>query len=73
MPTIKQFEAWLTSPEAARELGVSRQYMHKMLNEHKRFSAANTRLGWLVDPKGEEFVLERERRRRDRLLKGRAS
>ncbi len=58
MPSVKEFESWLTTPEAAEELGITRQGMRKRL-ENRKYTAANTKLGWLVDPKDERFKRDR--------------
>ncbi len=49
MPSIKAFEKWLTTGDAASRLGKSRQGVVWML-ENKRLRGARTALGWLVDP-----------------------
>ena len=50
MPTLKEFEQWLTTGQAARELGKSRQGV-TWLVENKKLRAVKTQAGWLVDPK----------------------
>ena len=67
MPTIKEVESWITTPEAAEMLGITRQGLRKRL-ENRVYRAANTKLGWLVDPKGDRFEEDRKRHERERLL-----
>jgi excisionase family DNA binding protein len=50
MPTIREFEQWLTTGEAARRLGLSRQGVVWLI-EARKLRAANTALGRLVDPR----------------------
>ena len=68
MPTIKEFESWITTPEAAEMLGITRQGLRKRL-ENRVYRAANTKLGWLVDPKGDRFKDECERAKREALIR----
>ena len=49
LPSIKAFEKWLTTGNAASRLCKSRQGVVWML-ENKRLRGARTPLGWLVDP-----------------------
>ena len=53
MPSIREFEKWFTTSEAASKLGKSRQGV-VWLCEHGKLRAARTALGWLVDPKAVE-------------------
>ncbi len=46
---LKDLENWLSAADVARMRGVSRQAIHKQLNEG-RYRAVKTRVGWLVDP-----------------------
>jgi excisionase family DNA binding protein len=62
MPSIAEFEKWLTTQQAARRLGKTRQGV-VWLCEQRRLRAARTPLGWLVDP---ESVEQYERRERER-------
>ncbi len=55
MPTLKELEQWLSTSQAARELGKSRQGAMWMA-EHKRIRAVKTQAGWLYDPKSVEAV-----------------
>ena len=49
MPSIREFERWLTTSDTASKLGKSRQGVVWML-ENRRLRGARTALGWLVDP-----------------------
>jgi excisionase family DNA binding protein len=53
LPSIREFEVWLTTSEAASKLGKSRQGI-VWLCENRRLRGARTRLGWLIDPKDVE-------------------
>jgi hypothetical protein len=53
MPTIQEFEKWITTCDVASILGKSRQGI-VWLCENRRLRAARTALGWLVDPKDVE-------------------
>ncbi len=50
MPTLREFERWLTTSQAASELGKSRQGVTWMV-ENGKLRAVKTQLGWLIDPK----------------------
>jgi excisionase family DNA binding protein len=55
VPTLKEFEKWLTTSEAASRMGKTRQGVVWML-ENARLRGVRTALGWLVDPEAvEEF------------------
>ena len=57
---MKDFETWLTATDAAERIGISRQAIHKWLEDGK-LRAVKTRLGWLIDPKAvEEAAQERK-------------
>ena len=49
MPSLREFEGWLTTSQAASRLGKSRQGVTWMV-EHRRLRAVKTALGWLIDP-----------------------
>jgi hypothetical protein len=49
LPSIREFEEWLTTGDTASKLGKSRQGV-VWLCENRRLRGARTRLGWLVDP-----------------------
>lgn len=64
MPTIKEFESWYTAKDVADEFGVSRQYIHRLLeNRSLPGRTVKTRLGWLVDPNDDDYKRERAKRR----------
>jgi excisionase family DNA binding protein len=50
---MKDFENWLTATDAAERIGISRQAVHKWLEDGK-LRAVKTRLGWLIDPEAVE-------------------
>lgn len=57
---LKDLENWLTPYEAGQRLGITRQAIHKRLNEGK-LRAVKTRQGWLIDPESvEDRVQESE-------------
>ncbi len=60
MPTLAEFEKWLTTSQAARELGKSRQGVTWMV-ENRKLRAVKTQLGWLIDPKAVEALQEQVR------------
>jgi excisionase family DNA binding protein len=49
MPSLQEFEKWLTTGQAASELGKSRQGV-TWLVENKKLRAVKTNAGWLIDP-----------------------
>jgi hypothetical protein len=59
VPTIREFEQWITTGDAASRLGKSRQGVVWML-ENRKLRGARTALGWLCDPADVER-LRRER------------
>ena len=58
MPTIKEFEEWLTTGEAASKLGKTPQGVKWMLG-NRRLRGVRTKLGWLVDPESVEEYARR--------------
>ena len=59
MPTLKEFEKWLTTSDSASRMGKTRQGVVWML-ENGRLRGVRTALGWLVDPQdAARFVPER--------------
>jgi hypothetical protein len=50
---LKDLENWLSVSDVARIRGVSRQAIHKQLDEG-RYRAVKTRIGWLIDPESVE-------------------
>ena len=65
MRTLKEFEQWLTTGQAASRLGKSRQGVTWLL-ENGRLRGVKTQAGWLVDPKNVVDFLEREKAMRER-------
>lgn len=63
MPTLAEFERWITTGHTASRLGASRQGVVWML-ENRKLRGVRTALGWLVDPKDVER-LARERQRKE--------
>ena len=59
MPTLKEFERWLSTSQAASEMGKTRQGVLWLL-ENGRLRGVRTQLGWLIDPR----AVEDYRRRR---------
>lgn len=57
MPTLKELESWYNQTDAARALGISRQAVHKRLQEGKLGRAVRTRAGWLIEPASVEALL----------------
>ncbi len=49
MPSLQEFEKWLTTGQAASELDKSRQGV-TLLVENKKLRAVKTNAGWLIDP-----------------------
>jgi orotate phosphoribosyltransferase-like protein len=49
VPSLSEFEQWLTTGRAASELGKSRQGV-TWLVENKKLRAVKTQAGWLIDP-----------------------
>ena len=58
MPTIHEFERWMSAGQAAERVGVSRQAIWKAANE-KRIRVANTANGILVDPASVAAMIRR--------------
>ena len=50
---MKDFENWLTITDAAEQIGITRQAVHKRLRDGK-LRGVETRLGWLIDPEAVE-------------------
>ncbi len=53
MPSLQEFEKWLTTGQAASQLGKSRQGV-TWLVEAKKLRAVKTQLGYLIDPESVE-------------------
>jgi len=49
MPSLSEFEQWMTTGQAASELSKSRQGV-TWLVENKKLRAVKTQAGWLIDP-----------------------
>ncbi len=58
MPTIHEFERWMSAGQAAERIGVSRQAVWKMARE-KRIRVADTANGILVDPASVSAMIRR--------------
>jgi predicted DNA-binding protein (UPF0251 family) len=58
MPSVHEFEKWMSAGQAAERIGVSRQAVWKMAGE-KRIRVANTANGILVDPVSVEAMIRR--------------
>jgi excisionase family DNA binding protein len=61
VPTLSQFEKWLTTSQAASKLGKSRQGVTWMI-ENRKLRAVKTQLGWLVDPTAVEVAMDKAKR-----------
>jgi hypothetical protein len=59
VPTLKEFEKWLTTSQAASKMGKTRQGVLWML-ENGRLRGVQTALGWLVDPAAVAEAKEKE-------------
>ncbi len=46
---FRELENWLTAGDVAKREGISRQAVHKRL-DNGRYQAIKTRAGWLIDP-----------------------
>jgi len=64
MPSIREFERWLSTGDTASRLGKSRQGVVWML-ENRRLRGARTSLGWLVDPASVEEVARKHGKKRE--------
>ena len=66
MPTLTEFEKWLTTGDSASRLGKSRQGVVWLL-ENRRLRGVRTALGWLVDPADvERYAREQTKRGQER-------
>jgi excisionase family DNA binding protein len=68
MPTIREFESWMTTSQAASMLNKSRQGV-LWLAENGHLRGVKTQLGWLIDPKAIEHYQNHEGTRSRRLLR----
>jgi hypothetical protein len=57
MPTLKEFESWLSAAQVMELTGYSEQGVLN-LAEERRIRAVRTSLGWLFDPQSVEMFLE---------------
>lgn len=55
MPTLREFERWLSTSQAAERMGKTRQGA-LWLAKNKRVRAVETSIGWLYDPEDVERV-----------------
>ena len=53
MPTLKEFERWLSTGQAAKRLGKTRQGV-LWLAKDGRLRGVETAVGWLFDPESVE-------------------
>ncbi len=59
---LRELENWLTAGDVAEREGISRQAVHKRL-DNGRYRAIKTRAGWLIDPESvPDAIRDRERR-----------
>ncbi len=49
MPSLKEFERWLSTGQVSKQLGMSRQGVI-YLAEQRKVRAVKTATGWLYDP-----------------------
>jgi len=61
MPSLREFAQWFSAADVGRELGVSRQRVHVLLEEGRIGPAVHTRLGWLVEPGAVARAAEKRR------------
>ena len=59
MPSLSEFEQWMTTGQAASKLSKSRQGV-TWLVENKKLRAVKTQAGWLIDPKSVEEYARKE-------------
>ncbi len=65
MPTVEEFERWLTPQQVADQTRISKQAIHKQLNNHN-LRHARTNQGVLIDPAEVEKIKARRARRGSR-------
>ena len=68
MPTMREFEWWMTTSQVASWLNKRRQGV-LWLVENGHLRGAKTALGWLIDPKSVEHYRKGEENRSSRLLR----
>jgi hypothetical protein len=59
---LRELENWLTAGDVAKREGISRQAVHKRL-DNGRYRAIKTRAGWLIDPESVPEVIRDTGRR----------
>lgn len=59
MPSLSEFEQWMTTGQTASKLSKSRQGV-TWLVENKKLRAVKTQAGWLIDPKSVEEYARKE-------------
>jgi excisionase family DNA binding protein len=57
---MKDFENWLSVKDASDRLGISRQAVHKRLEDGKFSRAVQTRIGWLIDPEAVDEAVQEQ-------------
>ncbi len=65
MPSLQEFEQWLSNGQVSKRLGRSRQGVIN-LAESRQLRAVKTACGWLYDPESVEAFAEKQSRRRRR-------
>ena len=58
MPNLKELEAWLSTGQVSKRLGMSRQGVI-YLAEQRKIRAVKTAAGWLYDPDSVEVYAAR--------------
>ena len=60
MPSLKEFETWLSTGQVSKRLGMSRQGVI-YLAEQRKVRAVKTAVGWLYDPDSVEMYAAKVR------------
>jgi len=63
MPSLRELENWMSTGQASKRIGRSRQGTIR-LAEDGRIRAAKTGAGWIYDPASVEAFAEQERQRK---------
>jgi hypothetical protein len=58
MPTVGEFEKWLTPQQVGDRIGISKQAIHKQIDNHN-LRVARTQQGVLIDPSEVERIKAR--------------
>ncbi len=58
MPTVEEFERWLTPQQVGDRIGISKQAIHKQIDNHN-LRHARTNQGVLIDPAEVERIKAR--------------